>query len=1171
MTVCFRISGAEQHDESASNASVISVDASQTIKSSTEGQTTTDEELESRMSRRSSVLVDLISLFRRSSSAFIRTHSTRAAGAADDDDFDDDDEDTRTMSKERILEAIKQKREIIGKLRCQPWNMKRKRRTLKVAQRHLQRQEAKVSRAHLFKAEAGRRLVQVTRWFDNIKIYLIPWEAKIKRIESHFGSVVSSYFTFLRWTLGVNVTMTVIMLMFVIIPEWLADSNMTIGSDRYNRTKALKVMPDNVRKQADEISVVWNLGGHMEYSLMFYGYYSRETFFGETVRYRVPVAYFLSNLFVLGYSFLIILRKMAANARTSKLTAGKTEQYVFNWKTFTGWDFTIGNGEAAGNVHMANVIKFREAIAEYAVNMKRKYACLQILIRMFANLLVFLMLGFSVWAILAVSQIRETDTFIKQNAVSITVSFITLIFPNIFELIGKLERYHPRTALRIQLARILCLYIVNYYTLIVSLMMKLRDLEGERRALEKSQMAAMQMLNEFRPIFRNRLMRGLLGTSTLSPNLAQTTPTSPPVWTTMFSDFGPIGVSNPKAVVSKDTSLHNTTIVVTHVIGPNVAWRNRELQNYKTYRVSRLEHVKLTNYTEMCWETQIGQEITKLVIMDLLMTIAAILVIDFFRGLMCRYCNMWWFWNLEKTFPEYGEFKVAENVLHLVNNQGMIWLGLFFVPMLPMINNIKLIILMYIRGWAVMTCNIPARQIFRASRSSNFYLMLLLLMLFLCTLPVGYVIASRTPSKGCGPFGDQPHFYSIITDVLHENLNASLVDALKYITSPGIVIPLLLLLLLIIYFLFALVRGLREANHDLSSQLVQERTEEKKKIFELAGGKKKRAVLFSKPTIKPPSKQIYGNYSSVSDEDSHSKLKSSISRSPAGSRGFRPSLGLLSEVDQSDAEETEPEQESLQPLSLRQQILVCIGLADEDKLKRGKYDVDSKHAEEGHAGATHQHHEPEDDQEEEIDEPSSSERCRLLPESSRHTSQSSRSRNSRRKFEKSRESSESTSSDAASLPTEELHSAAQELTRQVSEERRLQASPQHHSAHAPSSTASLSDDGGCDADLLNMSNPHSSYTSAMMSPIMTEVLSTDEYDDDEKSRLIVDRSSRSSGESSSSETELQRPRFAMRVKESGKRSQDRGKPSQNNERVSSHSSQRSSSEASSPSHSSKIT
>lgn len=62
---------------------------------------------------------------------------------------------------------------------------------------------------------------------------------------------------------------------------------------------------------------------------------------------------------------------------------------------------------------------------------------------------------------------------------------------------------------------------------------------------------------------------------------------------------------------------------------------------------------------------------------------------------------------------------------------------------------------------------------------------------------------------------------------------------LDYISSPAIVIPLLVLLVLVIFYQISLAGSLRESNNDLRTQLRRERTEERRKMFKMADSKTK--------------------------------------------------------------------------------------------------------------------------------------------------------------------------------------------------------------------------------------------------------------------------------------------------------------------------------------------
>ncbi|KAG8572727.1 hypothetical protein GDO81_012144 [Engystomops pustulosus] len=230
-----------------------------------------------------------------------------------------------------------------------------------------------------------------------------------------------------------------------------------------------------------------------------------------------------------------------------------------------------------------------------------------------------------------------------------------------------------------------------------------------------------------------------------------------------------------------------------------------------------------------CWETNVGVEFVRLTVSDILVTYVTILVGDFLRACFVRFMNYCWCWDLEAGFPSYAEFDISGNVLGLVFNQGMIWMGSFYAPGLIGINVLRLLTSMYFQCWAVMSSNVPHERVFKASKSNNFYMGLLLLILFLSLLPVAYTIMSLPPSFDCGPFSGKKRMFDVIQETMETDFPPFVAKILSSIANPGLIIPAILLMILAIYYLNAVSKAYQQANIDLKKKMQMQREEEKNK------------------------------------------------------------------------------------------------------------------------------------------------------------------------------------------------------------------------------------------------------------------------------------------------------------------------------------------------------
>lgn len=91
-------------------------------------------------------------------------------------------------------------------------------------------------------------------------------------------------------------------------------------------------------------------------------------------------------------------------------------------------------------------------------------------------------------------------------------------------------------------------------------------------------------------------------------------------------------------------------------------------------------------------------------------------------------------------------------------------MGAFYAPGLVGINILRLVTSMYFQCWAVMSSNVPHERVFKASRSNNFYMGILLLVLFLSLMPVVYTMMTMSPSFDCGPFRSHTYTNTKLSD-----------------------------------------------------------------------------------------------------------------------------------------------------------------------------------------------------------------------------------------------------------------------------------------------------------------------------------------------------------------------------------------------------------------------
>eukprot|EP00094_Tigriopus_californicus_P007864 TCALIF_07570-PA protein Name:"Similar to Tmc7 Transmembrane channel-like protein 7 (Gallus gallus)" AED:0.19 eAED:0.19 QI:0/0/0/0.25/0.66/0.75/4/0/609 len=488
----------------------------------------------------------------------------------------------------------------------------------------------------------------------------------IWKIESTYGSAVSSYFKFLKWISWLNLVSFVIIFVLIIGPQFFKEdlegsSSIELMCDVSDPNDGLHLPWVPLSNASECCNIQYNNGNTgfnfenlnfgesvskflqdllqgtnwMEYSVLFYGYYSgTHTFPSGDWSYNFGLEYIVVFLIVLLINLIVVVASTTKYMRTKSRTWA-TKSYRMSHLIFATWDHNLAQESAIKTLKkhiQTNMTGLTENIKETTKKRELKLGgkvCLWAT-RVFINVVILGLLGGAGYGIYQFTGILVPQWLLEQNCSnvdnthapsflcfvlnyvpSLTITVANIILPLIFAFVIKFEKYSSKMELVIHLARSIVLRMASLILAFLS------------------------------------------------------------IYFTVNCNYT-YGCKNPDGSVDILTQSSECQMPVELCSNNNVPDTPCNKQ--------------------LCWESYLGRQFYQLTVVDFLGQLVVFLV-DLARAKLIGSKRK------NKIFKFLGsiEFTISKHVLDIVYSQTICWLAMFYAPLITLVTVIKMMLLFLLR------------------------------------------------------------------------------------------------------------------------------------------------------------------------------------------------------------------------------------------------------------------------------------------------------------------------------------------------------------------------------------------------------------------------------------------------------------------------------------------